>query len=190
MPAPLIVPLILAAGTSAVTTYFQNNAARIAEERNHKEFTLKTAVGLFETISVGMDTVAFLSSEAMYGLVYRPPGKSQGKYEERDKQMWDDYQKEITAWKRVKTKTTGEVEAYFGTEAKDVLVEIQKGIRTLDRFLITTYLDLKDNEDYLEEGSVGREKYRAVKEPHDEKMAELVQIMVKAINTKKIGSFG
>ena len=90
MPLPLLTPIIVAAGTTLVGTFFQDRTDRIKNGRLQRQSILDKADKTYEDLSKVLDTLYYtLMDEAVYIALRKARGIEDN--EEADNNGWKTY---------------------------------------------------------------------------------------------------
>ena len=141
---PIVLPVILGAAGTLIGKHFQEQAARIRAETEHNHDRLDKASALFNEISASVDALAFFSKDAMWASA-RPDQRS---CPEREA-AWNRYQEAWIYWKTLQRKHIAQTAQYFGSDAADILKEIQKGFDKLEDYVVATYRGKDDSKHFL-----------------------------------------
>lgn len=198
MPAPVLGPIVIAAATAAVGSFFQDRGAKIANTRQKREAEMRQAQSIAEEISVSMDSVFYYFNHAALRVVARRSENDTSR-SETDLLTWRSYQTAMETWAKNHHRFGAQVLEYFGKPVyEEYLEEIQRDIQKANEVLETNYYQssqqarpervsrtkkyfgTKGNDDY--------DKYQAVLETLDKRMFDFSRTMLRQIQSQQIGS--
>jgi|GEM_PF-5579387 len=146
MPSPLF-PIIIAAGTAWVGSFFKNTDAKLIRKRQHRDTELKKAETIYNEISNYLDTIYYYQHDVAIYVAVR-----NGKNEPRnphDLEDWRAYDKALTTWRANESRLIAEHTAYFGSEYHDALLDISRAIKKGEKIIGATYYQQNSEYDIL-----------------------------------------
>lgn len=169
-----------------ILDHITSERAKLAAGMAHREAELKQANAIASEVSNTMDTLAYISKQAMFGIVFRELSTPE------DQAVWKVYQEALMKWNRTKATTTAQMEMYFGVDSAAALKRIQQNFETLANQVDAAYFKRTTSKWFIEdkEGTKNdfRKKYFPVWDRLITEMTELSKEMIRQIQYEEAGS--
>lgn len=183
MPLPL-TPIVIAAATAGIGTFFQLRAAKIANERDLREAELNRAREIYKELSEAMDQVYYYLVHRAMGVAVRKAlgDKSQ---EEVDANNWNDYGEAVAHWMRNHTRFDVGVRHYFGEDNHQRLKVIQDGFKKAGKLVGATYQGKPTS--VVKNGKEDSAEYYRFVHSLETRLLELGEQMTREIQHQNVG---
>lgn len=191
MPAAL-GPIFVAGATAAIGYFFQNQSAKIANERQQREAELARAQKIFKEVSTSADSLGYHLRAAMYAALRKATDTSAEKFEKLDRATWISYERAQEAWMSSKTRFKAQVGRYFGDENRDRMEKLQERFSRAKTVVEATYYDTGRNSVVKQgkEDSKQRNKYFLLIDEIEELLLELSEQMIRQVQRQTVGRLG
>ena len=137
MPAPVIIPALVALGSTLIGSYFQNRTARIQAEKKKREEELAFADKVYNEVSAALDSISYnLTEQAIYVAVRSAKGTPRLP---DDQTNWESYQTSLRIWKSNVNHMLGQIRAFYGDENAYLFQEIMNLISEGEGMVGATY---------------------------------------------------
>jgi len=180
-------PLGLATVASPfILDHINTEKAKLAALLAHREAELKQANEIADEVSNAMDTLAYLSKQTMFGLVFRALSTPE------DQATFKAYQAALMKWESAKSTTLAQMEMYFGADCAATLKKIQRDFEILSSQVDASFFKRATSRFFIEdkEGSKNdfRKKYFNVWNRLIAEMTVLSKEMIRQIQYEEVGS--
>ncbi len=144
MPIPFIGPIIIAAGTTAIGSFFQNRTDQIRQKSERRQAIILMALGLLDEVSKTIDSLRyFLMEEAIYIAIRKALGDDSRMDE--DVKGWDEYQKSVIEWNSNHNRLLSQVRVYYGDENEALLESIGDRLNEADSKVGATFYNTSNS---------------------------------------------
>lgn len=177
---------LVTAATPLIINYVQTEKARLAAVEAHRASEVQQASKIADEIMSTMDNLAYLSRQAMFGIVFR------GQAGAEDQAIWKQYQQILAKWESSKSTSFAQTEMYFGAENAARLKKIQDDFEILINQVDAAFYKRTTSKWFIEdkEGSDNdfRVKYFPVWDRLTAERTELSKEMIGSIQREAVGS--
>jgi hypothetical protein len=177
---------LVTVATPFIIDYIQTEKAKLTAAASHRASELQQASKIADEIMCTMDKLAYLSKQAMFGVVFR------GRTTADDQAAWKEYQQILAKWEGSKSTSFAQVEMYFGAESAARLKRIQEDFGTLINQVDAAFFKRDKSKWFIEDkegsGNDFRGKYFPVWNRLNAEMTELSKEMIGSIQQEAVGS--
>ena len=169
-----------------IINHINSEKAKLAAQAAHRDFELQQAHAIAGEVSKTMDNLAYLSKQAMFGIVFRGLSLAE------DQAIWKAYQEALLKWESATSTTLAQIEMYFGADSVATLKKIQNDFEILAMQIDAAFFKRTTSKWFIadEEGTEDdfRKKYFPVWNRLRAEVTELSKEMIRQIQYEEVGS--
>ena len=184
MAAPIVGPIVIAAATAAIGSFFQNRSAKLTREHQLREAELHQARQIFREVSTSMDSLFYYFRHAALHVAVRR-AKGDNSNADEDSKIWNAYDESLVSWTTNKNRFATQVRRYFGEDNEKRLFEIQEGFDKAKSVVAATFYQRKGS--VVSNGRENSRKYYGQLTPLEGTISDLGDGMMSKIQHQTVG---